>query len=185
GSRTAWMLDGSGDQLLSQDELAEAAEQAAACGLPMAIHAIGDGANRAALNALERTREAWEQALVRPRIEHVQCLDDADLPRFARSAPAAACCPAWPPTWWCWTPTSSSTRSGSPTRGWSRPCSRAAGCTAGRPGERLRARCSGSSRLPNRPLTDEAYGRRRAVLREGSGVDGAVAGIRVACHAPA
>jgi predicted amidohydrolase YtcJ len=83
GSRTAWMLDGSGDQLLSEDDLAEAAEGAAACGLPMAIHAIGDGANRAALNALARTREAWEQALVRPRIEHVQCLDDADLPRFA------------------------------------------------------------------------------------------------------
>src|SRR4051794_6895921 len=84
GSRTAWMLDGSGDQLLSEDDLATAAEQAAACGLPMAIHAIGDGANRAALNALERTRNAWEQALVRPRIEHVQCLDDADLLRFAK-----------------------------------------------------------------------------------------------------
>jgi predicted amidohydrolase YtcJ len=83
GSRTAWMLDGSGQQLLSEDELAEAAAQAAGCGLAMAVHAVGDGANRAALNALQRTRERWEQALLRPRIEHVQCLDDGDLPRFA------------------------------------------------------------------------------------------------------
>jgi predicted amidohydrolase YtcJ len=83
GSRTAWMLDGSGEQLLSEDELAAAATEAAGCGLAMAVHAIGDGANRAALNALQRTRELWEQALLRPRIEHAQCLDDLDLPRFA------------------------------------------------------------------------------------------------------
>ena len=83
GSRTAWMLDGSGEQLLSEDELAEAVAEAAAGGLAVAAHAIGDAANRAALNAFQRTREAWQQALLRPRIEHVQCLDDADLPRFA------------------------------------------------------------------------------------------------------
>ncbi len=83
GSRTAWMLDGSGEQLLSEDDLAEAIEQAASGGLSVAVHAIGDGANRAALNALERTSQVWQQALLRPRIEHVQCLDDDDLPRFA------------------------------------------------------------------------------------------------------
>jgi predicted amidohydrolase YtcJ len=90
GSRTAWMLDGSGDQLLSEDDLAEAAEQAAGCGLPMAIHAIGDGANRAALNALARTREVWEQALLRPRIEHVQVLDLRDVGRLARAGVIAS-----------------------------------------------------------------------------------------------
>ncbi|MDX6594332.1 MAG: hypothetical protein QOJ13_3528 [Gaiellales bacterium] len=83
GSRTAWMLDGSGDVLLTENALAEGIAEAAAGGLGMAVHAIGDGANRAALNAFEQTREAWEQALVRPRIEHAQCLDDDDLPRFA------------------------------------------------------------------------------------------------------
>ena len=57
--------------------------EASAGGLALAVHAIGDGANRAALNAFERTRELWERALLRPRIEHVQCLDDDDLPRFA------------------------------------------------------------------------------------------------------
>ena len=83
GSRTAWMLDGSGDRLLSEDDLAAAIEQATACGLGVAVHAIGDGANRAALNAFERTQALWQDALLRPRIEHAQCLDDADLPRFA------------------------------------------------------------------------------------------------------
>src|SRR6478672_1259248 len=83
GSRTAWMLDGSGEQLLSEDDLADGIAQATACGLAVAVHAIGDGANRAALNAFHRTRELWQQALLRPRIEHAQCLDDADLPRFA------------------------------------------------------------------------------------------------------
>ena len=83
GSRTAWMLDGSGEQLLSEDELADGVAEATTCGLAVAVHAIGDGANRAALNAFHRTRELWQQALLRPRIEHAQCLDDADLPRFA------------------------------------------------------------------------------------------------------
>jgi len=83
GSRTAWMLDGSGEQLLSEDDLADGIAEATACGLAVAVHAIGDGANRAALNAFDRTRELWQQALLRPRIEHAQCLDDADLPRFA------------------------------------------------------------------------------------------------------
>src|SRR6476646_4913125 len=83
GSRTAWMLDGSGEQLLSEDDLADGIAEATACGLAVAVHAIGDGANRAALNAFHRTRELWQQALLRPRIEHAQCLDDADLPRFA------------------------------------------------------------------------------------------------------
>jgi predicted amidohydrolase YtcJ len=83
GSHTAWMLDGSGEQLLSEDDLAAAISEAAAGGLSVAAHAIGDGANRAALNAFQRTADDWEQALLRPRIEHVQCLDDADLPRFA------------------------------------------------------------------------------------------------------
>ncbi len=83
GSQTAWMLDGSGEVLTTQAELEQIVREAAAGGLDVAVHAIGDGANRAALNAFETTRERWEQALIRPRIEHVQCLDDADLGRFA------------------------------------------------------------------------------------------------------
>jgi predicted amidohydrolase YtcJ len=82
-SSTAWMLDGSGERLLEPPELEEAVRRAAGCGLAVTVHAIGDGAVRAALDAFEATRDAWEEALVRPRIEHAQCVDDADVARFA------------------------------------------------------------------------------------------------------
>ena len=94
GSATAWMLDGSGDVLLGEDDLAEAVREAAAGGLDIAVHAIGDGACRAALNAFERTRHVWEDALVRPRIEHAQCVHDADLPRFGQLGVIASMQPA-------------------------------------------------------------------------------------------
>jgi predicted amidohydrolase YtcJ len=83
GSATAWMLDGSGDVLTSREALEDIVREAAAGGLGVAVHAIGDAANRAALDAFAATRDAWEPALVRPRVEHAQCVDDADLPRFA------------------------------------------------------------------------------------------------------
>jgi predicted amidohydrolase YtcJ len=83
GSSTAWMLDGSGMVLTAAAEMADIARASAASGLSVAVHAIGDGANRAVLDALEETREAWEGLPVPPRIEHVQCIDDADLGRLA------------------------------------------------------------------------------------------------------
>ncbi|MGN6380024.1 MAG: amidohydrolase [Gaiellales bacterium] len=83
GSGTAWMLDGGGDVLTTREELQELVVEAAAGGLHVAVHAIGDAANRAALDAFEHTRHVWEDALMRPRIEHAQCVTDADLPRFA------------------------------------------------------------------------------------------------------
>jgi hypothetical protein len=83
GSGTAWMLDGSGDALVSAVELAQIAREAAASGLSVAVHAIGDAAVRAALDGLVAARDAWERVPVPPRIEHAQCVDDADLPRFA------------------------------------------------------------------------------------------------------
>jgi hypothetical protein len=55
----------------------------AEAGWPVAVHAIGDAANRAALDSFEATRDAWEPAGLRPRIEHAQLLDDADVARFA------------------------------------------------------------------------------------------------------
>lgn len=83
GSQTAWMLDGSGDVLTTRAELEQIVLEAAGGGLNVAVHAIGDAANRAALDAFEATRETWSEALMRPRIEHAQILDDEDLPRFA------------------------------------------------------------------------------------------------------
>jgi hypothetical protein len=47
------------------------------------VHAIGDGANREALDAFEATRELWQPLGLRHRIEHAQCLTPEDVPRFA------------------------------------------------------------------------------------------------------
>jgi predicted amidohydrolase YtcJ len=84
GSRTAWMLDGSGVQITSGDQLAEIIRQGAEAGWPVGVHAIGDRANREALDAFEQTREVWQRAGLRQRIEHAQCLAADDLPRFAK-----------------------------------------------------------------------------------------------------
>ncbi len=83
GSRTAWMLDGSGVRITDGEELAEIVRRGARAGWPVAVHAIGDRANREALDAFEATREDWEPAGLRHRIEHAQCLSPEDLPRFA------------------------------------------------------------------------------------------------------
>ena len=83
GSGTALMLDGSGVRITSGEELAEIVLAAAAARFPVAVHAIGDGANREALDAFERTREAWAPLGLRHRVEHAQLLAADDLPRFA------------------------------------------------------------------------------------------------------
>src|SRR2546421_6945422 len=77
------MLDGSGVQITTGEELAEIIREGAEAGWPVGVHAIGDRANREALDAFEQTRELWQTAGLRQRIEHAQCLAPQDLPRFA------------------------------------------------------------------------------------------------------
>jgi hypothetical protein len=83
GSRTARLLDGSGVEITSREELADIVRRAAGAGWPVAVHAIGDRANRDALDAFEETRSEWVPRGLRHRIEHAQLLDGADLGRFA------------------------------------------------------------------------------------------------------
>jgi predicted amidohydrolase YtcJ len=90
GSATARLLDGSGVELTSRDGLEEVVREAAAAGWPVGVHAIGDGANRAALDAFEASAEAWRPLGLRQRIEHAQLLDDAELQRFAEIGVAAS-----------------------------------------------------------------------------------------------
>ena len=92
GSQTAWMLDGSGVRITSGEELAEIVRAAAAAGWPVAVHAIGDRANREALDAFEATRDVWQPLGLRQRIEHAQCLDPADLAAFRRARRRRARC---------------------------------------------------------------------------------------------
>lgn len=90
GSQTARMLDGSGVEITSGQELAEILRRGAEAGWPVAVHAIGDLANREALDAFERTQEHWRPRGLRQRIEHAQCLAVEDIPRFAGLGVAAS-----------------------------------------------------------------------------------------------
>jgi len=83
GSQTAWMLDGSGVAITSGEELAEIVRAGARAGCPVSVHAIGDRANREALDAFEATRELWAPLGLRHRVEHAQCLAPEDVSRFA------------------------------------------------------------------------------------------------------
>ena len=93
GPRTAAMLDPyegesayAGELLMTEDEIVEVGRQAVEHGLSLAIHAIGDRANRTVLNAYTRIRAHEKQAGLAPlrhRIEHVQVLHLQDLNRLA------------------------------------------------------------------------------------------------------
>jgi predicted amidohydrolase YtcJ len=90
GSQTALLLDASGVRITSGDELAEIVRRAAAAAFPVAVHAIGDGANREALDAFEATREVWQPLGLRQRIEHAQLLAEDDIARFGQLGVAAS-----------------------------------------------------------------------------------------------
>jgi predicted amidohydrolase YtcJ len=85
GSRTAAMLEpylGEPENLgiltITPEELEELVLKAGEAGLSVAVHAIGDRANRVVLDALEKAPR------LRHRIEHVQLLTPQDLPRLAK-----------------------------------------------------------------------------------------------------
>jgi predicted amidohydrolase YtcJ len=90
GSGTALMLDGSGVEITSAEELADIVRRAARLGWPVGVHAIGDRANRNALDAFEQTADEWRPRGLRHRIEHAQCLAPEDVSRFASIGVAAS-----------------------------------------------------------------------------------------------
>ena len=90
GSQTARLLDGSGVEITSRDELADIVRRGARAGWPVAVHAIGDLANREALDAFEETRDEWARLGLRQRIEHAQLLAPADVGRFGEVGVAAS-----------------------------------------------------------------------------------------------
>jgi hypothetical protein len=91
GSRTAWMLDpydddpaNTGLRTLEPGEMDDLVRRAAALGLPSFVHAIGDAAVRAALDALAKAPGLPH------RVEHAQCVHPDDLPRFRALGVAAS-----------------------------------------------------------------------------------------------
>jgi predicted amidohydrolase YtcJ len=90
GSQTARLLDGSGVEITSRDEFEEIVRRSARIGFPVAVHAIGDRANRDALDAFEAAEDEWRPRGLRQRIEHAQLLAVEDMPRFAQIGVAAS-----------------------------------------------------------------------------------------------
>ena len=118
GSKTAQMLEpyegyptDCGIDTIPQEELEEAIVRAADAGIPSAVHAIGDAANRRVLDAFEKAQAATRRGMARNaravhsvgsgpvgpgealtpqalpgphRIEHAQLLHPQDIPRFAQ-----------------------------------------------------------------------------------------------------
>lgn len=93
---TAWMLQPSpaaepglefGKPLTTPDELDRAIALCAGHRLQLAVHAIGDAAVRAVLDAWTRARRdgviGSADETPPPRIEHAEIVDRADVPRFA------------------------------------------------------------------------------------------------------
>lgn len=88
GSRTALMLQpylGSsnvGMAVDTEETLLERVPMAIAAGLTPVIHAIGDGATRAVVNAFAASEPQWRAAGLRPRLEHAQHMHPDDVRRF-------------------------------------------------------------------------------------------------------
>jgi predicted amidohydrolase YtcJ len=90
-SRTAWMLHPFADPLpdlprgklvTPPSQLRAAVERTARLTMGLAVHAIGDAAVRAVLDAAE-TAASEGTDVSRVRIEHCELIDEADVPRFA------------------------------------------------------------------------------------------------------
>ncbi|MGD8439710.1 MAG: amidohydrolase [Holophagae bacterium] len=98
GSHGAWLLepysdlpDSTGLNIVTRDQLAGTARLALEHGLQLCSHAIGDRANRVALDVYEQAyAEAPEPRDLRWRIEHAQHLHPDDIPRFAALGVVAA-----------------------------------------------------------------------------------------------
>lgn len=65
------------------EELNDLIARAVRHDMAVAVHAIGDAANRVVLNAFERVYEQSRQKGLRHRIEHAQLVTDEDLVRFS------------------------------------------------------------------------------------------------------
>jgi hypothetical protein len=84
-----------GEVQVRPEVLREAVAQLDAQGLQIHIHAIGDGAVRAALDAFEHARNVNGDLKNRHHIAHLQLVHPDDQPRFARLGVAANFQPLW------------------------------------------------------------------------------------------
>ncbi|MEX0287147.1 MAG: amidohydrolase [Paracoccaceae bacterium] len=86
-----------GDLLHSPERFRKVATEADAMGFQIAVHAIGDGAVRNTLDGYEAARRTNGKRDSRHRVEHIELLNPADLPRFAELGVVASMQPSHPP----------------------------------------------------------------------------------------
>ena len=103
-SRTAYMLNDYPDQaghrsepLLPPELFNQVATEIDRRGLQIAVHAIGDGAVRTTIDGYEAAQRANGQRDARHRIEHIELIDRADIPRLAALGITASLQPPHPP----------------------------------------------------------------------------------------
>lgn len=91
GARSAWMLEDYGDRpghrgngKWTDEQLYNVLYEARRAGFQIWIHAIGDAANRQALDVYERLLSEMPDSDARLRIEHAQILSPHDIPRFRK-----------------------------------------------------------------------------------------------------
>jgi hypothetical protein len=84
-----------GIPMVEPEKLKEAVARLDAEGFQVHFHAIGDGAIRQSLNAVEAARKANGDLGHRHHISHLQLIDNADVPRFKQLGVVANYQPLW------------------------------------------------------------------------------------------
>ena len=103
-SRTAYMLADypgvpghRGDPLFPPEQFRQICIEADRRGLQIAVHAIGDAAVRATIDGYEAAQQANGRRDSRHRIEHIELIDRADVPRLGALGITASVQPPHPP----------------------------------------------------------------------------------------
>ena len=103
-SGTAFMLNDYPDApghksepLFSAERFNEIATEIDSRGLQIAVHAIGDGAVRQTIDGYETAQKTNGRRDSRHRIEHIELIDQADIPRLAQLGITASLQPPHPP----------------------------------------------------------------------------------------
>lgn len=102
-SRTAYMLHPypgtniSGEPLFDPERFKAICTEIDRRGLQIAVHAIGDGAVRTTIDGYEAAGRATGHKDMRHRIEHIELIDKADIPRLGALGIVASIQPPHPP----------------------------------------------------------------------------------------
>jgi hypothetical protein len=103
-SRTAYMLQDypghpghRAEPLFAPSRFADICTEIDRRGMQIAVHAIGDGAVRATLDGFAAAQAANGRRDSRHRIEHIELIDRADIPRLAALGVTASLQPSHPP----------------------------------------------------------------------------------------